>query len=205
MWGGAAAGCSSPARHGCSRPRGGELAGAAEAWAQRDPRPTDPAPRGGKERKGTPCSCGSSEREVGPGWAAVPGSPGWEAAGSRAARLPGAPGQGSPGAGVTGARAAARRPTHVCGWKGNREARGWERDRVCASTDVTGAANAGRPAARGPALRPGPASRRRPAPLRCLPGCPSSLELPLLPAPPREPAAVVPSGKDEIRVLFAQS
>lgn len=93
---------------------GRKAGGAAEVWAQRDPRPADPAPRGGKEKKGTPCGCGGSEREVGLGWAAVLGSPGREAAGSGAARLPGPPRQGSSGAGATGARAAARRPTHAC-------------------------------------------------------------------------------------------
>lgn len=137
------------------------------------PRPPAPAPRGLQRRErcaGLPCWGARGGKLRGAGQLASPGPPG-------RARLERA---------VTEARAAARRSTHTCLWMEKQSLNTWvgTRPRLCQQGAVRGAASAGRPAARGPALRPGPTSRRRPAPFRCLPGCLSSLELPLLPALP---------------------
>lgn len=81
------------------------------------------------------------------------------------------PGQGSPEAGVTGARPAPRRPVDACLWVEERPRNTWvgAGRRLCRHGAGSGAGG-------------GAALPLRPAPLlRCLPGCPSSPELPALP------------------------
>lgn len=132
-----------------SRPRGRDSAAAAEGWAPRDARPTGLPSPGGRDKERAPCGCGGSERE----WA-------WDAQpcwgpGPRAGTLQGTPAQGSPEAGVTGARAAPRRPVHACLWVEKRPRNTWvgAGRRLCRHGAVSGAGS-------GAAL---PCARRRSA------------------------------------------
>lgn len=170
-------------------------------------RPTDrpPLPAAGRRRK----AHGGSEREVGPCWAAVP-----RGCGERGSSLLRSPRAGLAWSerdrgtgGGTSCAPASPTPHPLAGlWVEKQPRNTWvgAGRRLCQHGDVSGAASAGRPAAPGPALRPGPASRRcpappppdrlplpssrrRPAPLRsgASRGCPSSPEL--LPALPGNP------------------